>query len=162
MDALMHPVPPASADPTDGSRLKAQYLLGADGSKAYVPGVWFDTMRNETCSFFPAADGSMRCLPEGTQVEVFSDAACTVPLVMMPGGCPAPTYGLTTDTSMCTQTAGAMHVLPVGPTMTPATMYVNSGTQCLSAGSPTVGYTFYSLGAEIPATSFVAATTAHD
>jgi hypothetical protein len=162
MDALMDPVPSASADPTDGRRLKAQYMLGDDGSKAYVPGVWFDSMRNETCSFAPAADGMMRCLPEGVQSDVFSDAACTMPLLIATSGCAAPAYGLTTDSAMCSTTAGATHVYALGQTMTPTMMYVTSGTQCFPAGPPSTGFTFYGLGAEIPASSFVSASSAHD
>jgi hypothetical protein len=162
MDALMDPVPHASADPMDGHRLKAQYQLGDDGSKAYVPGVWFDSTRNETCSFLPAADGMLRCLPSGVESAVYSDAMCTTAVLMAPTGCTAPTYGLTMDSSMCSQATAPTHVYSVGPMVTPATIYVSTGSQCLSAGPPAPGFDFYSLGAEIPASTFVSAATKHD
>ena len=47
--------------------------------------------------------------------------------------------------------------------MTPATLYVQAGgNNCISIGPAPSGYTFFSVGAEIPASSFVGATPGHD
>ncbi len=91
---LASPVPMADAD--SGSRLKAEFLGGDDGSKDYqlglAPwvtnfpsqysvhpvGLYWDSMRQEECSFQFAADGKMRCLPTDTQGStIFSEATCT-------------------------------------------------------------------------------------
>jgi hypothetical protein len=164
IDALMDPVPRASADPTDGSRLKAQYLLADDGSKAYVPDVWFDSQRNETCAFTVAADGKQRCLPAGGAVTMYSDSMCTTPVLALPSGCTTPPYAVGTDLSTCTQAPDANHVYTVGAAVSPApaALYMTTGTACFSVGSPTGSYGYFAIGAEVPASSFVAASTLHD
>lgn len=49
-DAVVNPVADASADPnTSGSRLKAEYLVGADGSKQFLQ--WWDSGRSEVCDY---------------------------------------------------------------------------------------------------------------
>src|SRR5690349_16994423 len=53
-DALTNPVPPASADPTSGSRLKPKYRVAEDGAKEYFAGLWYDSQRAEDCSFTTA------------------------------------------------------------------------------------------------------------
>jgi hypothetical protein len=162
VDALTDPVPTASADPTDGSRLKATYLLGADGSKGYVPGVWYDTMRSETCTFTLGGDGQERCLPSGILGGMFSDSACTQPIAAVPMGCATPLYATIADVSNCGTGVGAVHVYTLGATTSPTQLYVQSGTQCYSGGPAASGYTYYSVGAEVAPASFVAATTGHD
>src|SRR5262249_52920033 len=83
--AWIDPVATARAD--SGSRLKAEYLLGDDGSKDYqitlMPwsynpnlfnvgahpvNVYWDSMRNEECAYQVAADAATRCLPTSTGV----------------------------------------------------------------------------------------------
>ena len=78
MDALTDPVREADAEPSSGTRLKAEYIESVDGARQYVliteapppyanvpvtQSVWFDSMRNEDCVFRLAADGKLRCLP---------------------------------------------------------------------------------------------------
>ena len=159
----MNPVPDAAADPIDGSRLKARYRVADDGSKEYLSGVWFDSQRNEVCTFTTAADGTERCLPDGVVATVFSDAACTMPVLMTVTGCAGPPYALTVDGASCGNPVGVTHVLSVGAGVTPSNLYVQAGgSNCISIGPPPSGYTYSSVGAEIPATSFVAATLGHD
>jgi hypothetical protein len=162
-DALMNPVPTASADPVSGTRLKAEYLIADDGSKEYVADLWFDSQRNETCAFSTAADGKQRCLPEGAEATIFADSACTTPVLTVPSGCAAPPYGIgTAATSTCGATTAGAQIFSVGAAMTPTTLYVQSGTSCYSAGPAATTFSYYALGAQIPATSFVAASSAHD
>lgn len=49
--------------PAAGARLKPRVLVGNDGSRGAVPGVWWDEERGEECTFRLAADGMLRCLP---------------------------------------------------------------------------------------------------
>jgi hypothetical protein len=162
-DALLDPVATVMADPISGSRLRANYRLGSDGSKEYLPGSWFDSMLGQDCSFTTGADGLQRCLPDGASAQVFSDAACTTPILMMSAGCAMPTYAITVDSVSCSQPDGVTHVLALGAPVTPSTLYVQAGgNSCIAAGSPPAGYTYTGVGAEIPASTFVSATTGHD
>jgi hypothetical protein len=161
VDALTNPVPTAKADPVDGTRLKAEYITAADGSKEYIGGVWYDSMRSEVCAFTNAGDGQNRCLPNGATAAVFSDAMCTKPLLALTAGCAMPAYVLTTTTSTCGGAPGT-NVYAVGASTTPTTLYLQNGSACFQAGTPGAGFTYYSAGAEVAPTSFVAATTDHD
>ena len=160
LDALMNPVPPAMADPTSGQRLKATYRQGDDGSKEYVNGVWFDTQRNENCSFAQAADGQLRCLPNGQATTLYSDAACQNAIVMAPAGCATPSYAIGTADTTC-GTSGA-HIYKIGGAATVTTIYASAQGQCFSGGPAASGFSFFAVGAEIPASSFVSATVHHD
>lgn len=162
IDAILDPVPTASADPTSGSRLKAQYRLGDDGSKEYIAGSWFDSQRSEVCSFGPAADGTQRCMPDGAVASVFADDTCQSPLLMLESSCTAPSYALQIAPSTCDANPGAIHVFSVGAATTPSTLYVQAGSTCYQAGTATSGFTYYAVGAEIPPSSFVGATNQHD
>jgi len=158
-DALTDPVPNASADPTSGTRLKAKYRTGDDGSKAYIPGVWFDSQRNEDCSFNKAVDGKERCMPSGIGVvtSTFADPTCTQFTAVTSSGC-SPKYATAYDTSSC-GTSYTYHLYSVGTLL--STIYYKSGNTCVS-GTPPAGYSYYALGAEIPASSFVGSTVSYD
>jgi hypothetical protein len=160
LDALMNPVPPAMADPTNGQRLKATYRQGEDGSKEFVAGVWFDSGRNENCSFALASDGKLRCLPNGQATSVYADSQCTTAIVMGPAGCTAPSYAIGMDNTTCG--TGGAHVYKIGAAAAPTTVYASAQGQCFSAGPAATGYSYYSVGAEIPASSFVSANVGHD
>jgi hypothetical protein len=162
VDALMNPVPTASADPTDGQRLRATWRQGSDGSKEYVNGVWFDSQRSETCAFMIAGDGTERCLPEGMGTSVFADAACMTPVLTVPSGCAAPMYATSTAASACGLAPGGTHIFTVGAAVTPSTIYAGSAAQCFNAGPATSGFNYLAVGAEIPASTFVGATSGHD
>jgi hypothetical protein len=161
VDALANPVPSAKADPVDGTRLKAEYRVAADGSKEYLAGVWYDSQRSEDCAFATAGDGQQRCIPDGAAASVFADSMCTKPIVALAAGCSAPTYVLTAGNATCSATP-ATHVFAVGAATTPVTLYVPNGSSCFPAGPPGSGFTYYGVGDEVAATQFVAATKAHD
>jgi len=160
-DVLTDPVPDASADPVSGSRLKAKYRSGDDGSKAYLPYLWYDSQRQEDCQFTAAADGKERCLPTlgAASAYFFSDAACTQLLASDSTGC-TPKYALSYESS-CPSVYLA-HLYPVGAMVNPPTLYIMSGGSCVSAGSPLFGYTYFKLGAELPPASFVGSTVQND
>jgi hypothetical protein len=91
MDALTDPIAEAMAgleNPQSGTRLKAKYIMGADGSKEYrfttifldvhfvngpneVHPVWYDSVLQADCIFLWSADGKLRCLPGTPSRETF-------------------------------------------------------------------------------------------
>ena len=189
LDVLTNPVPAAQADSTQsGSRLKAIYFVGADGSKQPVFNQWYDSQRREHCMFTSHADGNYYCLPVGTEASgMFSDAGCTQPLVAVVSGCAAPTTARTyATTSSCAMSVSVLPIVSqvapewsyqltgnagtsavvsrisqVGPLFTGAP-YSGTPSSCNKATAPSGYYALHSLGAEIPASSFVSATVQTD
>jgi hypothetical protein len=135
-----------------GSRLKVNFVDGADGSKHYL-GTFFDAERNEDCSFRQLADGSYRCVPtDGTAVlanSYYADAGCTERLATFSATCSgpaAPKYILEYAQNACPTlyTAGAKHAS--------TTIYV--GAACSMTTAPQ-GVDFYTVGAAVELSSFV-------
>jgi hypothetical protein len=162
MSSMMHPVPPAMADPTDGSRLKAEYRIADDGSKESISGVWFDSMRNETCSFGTAADGTDRCLPTGAVAAAlsYSDTNCTMQVVSVVSGCAQPPYiavPVAVSATSCSEAGGGTHIYSVGAATTPAALYVSAGGMCFPLGQVPMA-SYFTLGNEVAPTSFVGST----
>ena len=95
------PIASAMADiNTGGTRLKANYLAGSDGSQQFLS-TFHDSKRNEDCAFSKASDGSIRCLPTmgppatpSVYSVYFTDAACTQPVMALSNcsGNTAPAY----------------------------------------------------------------------
>ncbi len=91
---LLDPVAPASAE-LSGTRLKARYIRGADGSRTFLPDVFYDSQLDVDCKFSNASDDKLRCLPESPpfQYSIFYlDDQCTKPATEAFGpqpGCPA-------------------------------------------------------------------------
>ena len=162
-DALTDPVASASADVANGSRLKARFHRGEDGSKEYLPGQWFDSQRNENCTFAIAGDGATRCLPAGVEFRYYADAACATPMVILESACAMPAYATKVVGAACGLDPSGVHVYALGAALNPMMMYAKSGTQCIGLGQSTAtGYQYITVGAEIPATTFVTATVGHD
>ena len=151
-DALTDPVGAANADPNQsGSRLKAKYHAGSDGTKSFIG--WHDSQRNEDCGFTIAGDGTPRCLPSGAfSGGFFSDSGCTQPAAEWSTACSAaPAYA--TNTTACN---GGTHVYALGSVV--GTLYSGSPSACNALPSGVAGYTFYTLGSEVSPSSFVSAT----
>lgn len=75
---MMDPVDEADAAPaTSGTRLRARYYVGEDGSKQFIG--WHDKTRNEDCYFARVADGALRCTPlaSASQPVFFGDPGCS-------------------------------------------------------------------------------------
>ena len=139
------PVPDANADETQsGSRLKANYFVGGDGSKQFA-GYFTDTaMSSAQCNFVTAADGTIRCLPTSptfyATVDYYSNAACTVVLGYSTVACTTtPPYAA----QLVEATAGgcvnqpAYHVYTVTASYT-GTIYFSSAGACTAiTTSPT-------------------------
>jgi hypothetical protein len=180
LDALTDPVPEANADPDQsGTRLKAKFYGGTDGSKEFIG--WHDSQRNEDCSVYPALDGTTRCMPTAVTASYYADSNCTQPiaLVTVPacGAATAPGYVRATGVPS-TPPIGGGHVFPVGsPASLPASAYTVGGTYAADAGacgpvfmysciavaaaawtSVTSTSTGYTVGAELPPSTFVQMT----
>ena len=154
---IMNPVGDAVAD--SGSRLRAKWFMGEDGSKEFAG--WYDKQRGEDCWFIGALDAERRCLPIGNaNVAYYAEALCQVPLVSdYTNGCNVPKYGLVIDAPSGCKPAG--HIHPVGAAFNGPTIWTTSGGSC--QGTPnTSPYPLYVTGDEIPASAFVSATIAVD
>jgi hypothetical protein len=175
-DALTDPVTEAQADPyQSGTRLKANYWAGSDGSKQFTG--WHDSQRKEDCSFTNAADNTTRCMPNNAYSSTFFvDSACSQP-VYVSGDCnPVPGYVTSAALTSTFPSAGYnAHIFPIAtPTTTVTAAYeitILSDGGCngpyhLTCTAVT-GWTtmaqppniVYTLGAEIPPSAFVQATT---
>jgi hypothetical protein len=134
------------------SRLTRRVITGSDGSKDSVYGM-FDRERDQACHPSYAADGKVRCLPLQASIKLtdtFADGACTQP-VAMTYGCdrdrPPPTVAEYDSSNACPQ---KVRIFSMGSKL-PGTYSNTSGT--CTAGTTQTPY--YSIGAEIPAASFI-------
>jgi hypothetical protein len=148
------PVPDANADETQsGSRLKAAYYVGGDGSKQFAH--WVDSARNnEACAFTVAADGATRCIPTSIAYTLkYADAQCVLPLLETPSGCALSAYVSTFTSSSCPTATVSTGVFPVAALTTPVALYLKAGPSCI-ATSVSTAYSYYSTGPVISPASF--------
>jgi hypothetical protein len=152
-----------------GTRIKARatntMITTADGAsyKSTAFAGWFDAQRNEACSPQLAADGKTRCLPAAIATSnYYSDAACSMPIVI--ASTPTPVCGGSGMLKYIAISPAPACPTTVGPTLhhagTIGTTYYIKGTNGTCSGPTTAdGYTWASLGAEIPPDEFVEMTT---
>lgn len=156
--------------PIDGSRLKAMYRKGEDGSRDYT-GAWWDGQLKIECSYQRASDGVERCLPAMMAITkavsgLFTDPACTQAVIYYvdaTAGCQSSyvkDFGALDDVDCI----ASKHVYPLGPALPVGTQTytVAAGLGCISNGMISPDITLRPLLAEIPAASFVSATGMHD
>lgn len=92
----------ASPDFRSGSRLRAMTYVAAGGTKLFTG--FYDSELKQRCTFATADDGSMRCLPVPSGAVVFTDAACTKPVLIFDDPCadaPLPYTRLADATTAC-------------------------------------------------------------
>ncbi len=172
------PVAPAAAEES-GTRLKAKFTLGSDGSKLFEPEVMHDTQLDVDCNFRKAADGQLRCLPlagvasfDGWGLLFFKDDQCTQPyaaVVEAGMGCdgnPLPYMVSVIPPAACATSNNelASRVYEVGAEITVSwTPYtLNGNGDCVQAqGGPLPDPPKYDL-TEVPASSFVSASPGVD
>jgi len=109
-------------------------------------------MLGGSCHFVTAADGKLRCLPDGAGVSFFSDIQCSVPLGVQVDECEPVKYLLRDDHGACP----VQHVYLPGTKLDPASTPAYQGTgpaDCALIGSSN-SIAYYTLGAEVPASSF--------
>jgi hypothetical protein len=171
LDALVDPVPSAKADANQsGSRLKAKYYVGKDGSKQFFG--WHDSMLDVDCSFVGAADETTRCLPVGVGVgtsvaAVFSDAACSRPVILVAKGCFPTGYVDQFVTAPPPACAVSFHRIFRSGDPYVGALYTGTPASCSAApeagpDSPTAGSDIFALGAEVPQGTFVVAVVQTD
>ncbi len=182
VDAVTDPVSEAKAQQQSGTRLKANWLVGADGSRQFVS--WHDSQVGADCTFVPAADSTVRCLPStpGAGGPFYADPACSQTLgAKQTAYCAnlgAPTVITLPDTTQgitCTVAGGYIgypsHVYPVQSAYAVQTTdgganinaFQKSATNCIALPSLySTLYNFYNLGAEMAASQFVQATVQTD
>jgi hypothetical protein len=157
---MMNPVPDALAE--SGSRLKAQWIVGDDGSKSFAG--FYDSARKETCSFILMYDGTRRCIPFGAAVSSYAghytDAACSnlISATYVSTCFVTPTYAYSIPGDICT---GAYKLYQVGPKFSPPVVYYVTNGSCKQA-VPDPAYEYHLISAEIPPSAFVAATISTD
>lgn len=184
-DVLTDPIPDADAQPMSGSRLKARFRLGADGSKEYksygtasppwgLRQLWYDSMRQEDCAVENAADNKLRCLPVDVTSANFwyLDPQCTQLILELdqPGvqpGCPnpPPKYAVKINPgSVCAtgEKGNQKSLYPLGQLIAkPPLKYALENGQCNGYGIAQ-NKPWYEMGAEVPATDFVEMTDGVD
>jgi hypothetical protein len=151
-------VPP---DYASGSRIKARVISTGDGAKAFAG--YYDSSLSVICGFNRAVDDTLRCLPTTyTYVgSYYSDSGCSTALAYssMPG-C-TPTYALKTETTASCLDIGfypsnsRQRVYSVGSAYGSAMVWSGTPGNCSSSSTPTA-FAFYTIGAEVPASTFAA------
>jgi hypothetical protein len=154
-------MPEAYADES-GTRLKANYVTGADGSRHYL-GTFYDSQRAEDCDFQVMSDGSFLCLPTVGVADMFyyayPDSNCIqsqkfqrIPPFDATAACgatAAPRYYVETDATQCVSNIYSVKSVP--------TCYQQNGTVC----SPIAGACFQ-VDQAVLLNAFAAGTQAHD
>jgi hypothetical protein len=164
IDALTDPVAEAQAsDDSSGTRLKIQRTVGADGS-SLVRGL-YDSMLKTPCAFHSASDGSVRCLPTGDLAgfsSFFSDSSCKTTLAYTPLPNCSPSYAAkTVSGAACgTDATGPNEAIYPIVKLYTGTVYEGSSGACSKAN--TMGWNYYTIGAAMPPSDFVAGTTKTD
>jgi hypothetical protein len=154
VDALSDPVADAQADQAvSGTRLKARWYVSADGAKQFLG--WFDSQRQENCSFQVAADGKTRCLPTTVLTFFyFYDPECKRPLAVSAPACPVRKYWADSLPigSTCSPLGGT-RVFESGAKIAPAAPVYQGGQTCSLLPQRPANLDFYSL-TETAASSF--------
>lgn len=142
-----------------GSRLEAIVYRGADGSQ-HPTGRWFDVQRNEECTFRPAIDGQIRCLPDAPTFaptpNLFADRFCGVQAALVSTACDAaPAYISLPQEGACSPPK----LMRPGTVINPgaAAYKLTPGVSCAEQ-QVLPGTVVFAVGDEAPAADFVAAT----
>lgn len=148
---------PPMTGPVSGTRLKAGWIEGSDGSRLFA-GMRDSGLADVPCSPQVADDGTMRCLPTITVApSVFADAACTQPVASWFRQClAAPSYARTVENVSCVDRAT---IREVGPPMTPTALYRMSPTGTCVVAPIDARQDYLLVGDVVPAAAFVAMTS---
>lgn len=156
-----------------GTRLKVQYIQGADGSRRLLN--FWDTQLNLSCDFFALEGGGSACVPasnatflsqqaplSGAISFYFEDASCSRPVLYTTASAPVPDHvvgvgiGNGGYVAQGVYRIGSALNLPDGGTVTFYSRVLSAGTmECRSTTISLPGYALYSSGQEIPLSQFV-------
>lgn len=126
-----------------GATLRAVTLKVTGTPDAIFQGI-HDARLGTSCRFARASDGVMRCMP-GQSADVFSDAACKVPVATALAGCAAPSH--VSRVEACRATG-----YQVGAKLAGAKLYTKVQQGCLMLEASDDVYALTAL----PASAFVA------
>lgn len=142
----------------NGTRLRARVFNGSDGSREFD--VWHDSARGEDCTFRTASDGTLRCMPAASYSPYFAAGS----------NCGTPIYYHSQPTGTCVPVADYLEA-PIGnvcnsPSLhargammvSPANVMYRSNAVCVTIAAPNLGV-YYALGAALPPSEFVEATS---
>jgi hypothetical protein len=151
-------VPPDTAQPLSGTRLKAIYLQSSDGARHFT-GYWHDAQRGEDCTF-TAVDGVTYCLPPGATgngLDWYPTSACTERVHPASADCAPAAYAWFYTGAACGE-YGGLHVYATGP-LQPATLLYfkdpSSGACRMPTNELAVPYQHLT---EVPLSAFATAT----
>ena len=136
------------------ARLRPEALVDAEGDSEFGATL-FDSARNESCTFANAADGQVRCLPDGAGV-LFSDAQCTMSLGVASPSCASstPAYARLARADSC---PSDVSVFPIGATTSARNLFgPDVDGKCSATSAPSA--TLYTVGAELAPSAFALAT----
>jgi hypothetical protein len=145
-----------------GSRLRAKWVKGTDGSE--IAAGLFDTQLGVDCRFGEAEDGKTRCLPAETAkhywpdmpgysvpINIFLDSGCTQRAAASSLCAPPLRYARFSDTC-----GSRDRIAPVTEVQVNTYYYRVAGTtSCTSAGAASLQMRFYRLESASPPTEFV-------
>jgi hypothetical protein len=131
-----------------GTRLRARYYLGDDGSKVFIG--FYDNLLATDCFVTRAADGTRRCVPlSGVALTgYFGNAGCTQPAYIVSGACAPSAFAIIPIPPVACEEQ-RYEVRAVGALIGQA--YGGTPTSC----NPIPGFSAYTPGAESPPSQFV-------
>ena len=145
--------------PSDGSRLKARWMEGPDGTRTLWG--WYDSSLKAPCRFGWAADGQIRCLPEGpvltTAPTEFADALCSARAFVRPfracelAEAHAVLWDYTSDPCRARE-----RIYRVGERISDNRVFLRIGGSCQAVEQPATSASFRA-GEELSPTTFVGA-----
>lgn len=152
---LLVPVKEAKANES-GSRLKARYYAGADGSRQFLN--WLDSEFDAECYFTDTGDGTLRCIPWASVSTTahFADSQCKQLLFSLPSAAcgTSPTIARALIPNTFGTCAQQYKYYQPGTKTAPVQVYALSGANCISQPVD-AKRTYWFAGAELPISSFV-------
>lgn len=127
-----------------GDRLAMRLYDGGQGARYFL--TFVDTELGAACEFLPTLDDGLRCMPFGSQV-VYSDDACSEPLLMVYDCVALPPYGATlVEDGPCDSAVETLY--RGGDAVDVAEVYIRSGGECIvtDASAPVVAAEEVDLG----------------
>jgi hypothetical protein len=158
-----------SCEEVSGSRLRKVVRQNGDGTSEFLR--LHDTDLGVACSFAPANDGKLRCLPVASGAPVadgevrYSDKTCTAPIAQLAeaAGAELPTImrelapaaeGCADDSVPTFHTLGKQ--LAIAPE---TTIFEKVGDTCTAVAAPETS--FFAIADELPADTFVSGTESY-
>jgi hypothetical protein len=154
-------LPLSSRVSVGGQRLKRALLTTPGGQQVVFPydaGSLTDTQEGVPCEMYREGADTWRCIPRGYPTQIFLDSACTQPTVAIPKAqdlCAAPStdkYAVRTSFQTC---GFSLEVRGIQEPISPAEVYLDDGTNCVSIGAPDAAQSYFAVGALVDPSSFV-------